>query len=89
VSACLAAELASESGSVALALALAGGSEEDTEEDTTSKAAVRVDTGRAGPEGRAICSNRNSLPTTSLRLLESKSIDNNCRTIARPLLGAA
>jgi hypothetical protein len=80
VSSCLAAELA---------LAWAGGNEADTEAGTTSREAVGADTGGAGPEDHAICSNYNLLPTTSLRLLESKSIDNNCKTIARPPRGAA
>ncbi len=54
----------------------------DREAATTSNAvavADRVDVCRV--EDRAICSNHSRSPTTSRRLLGSKPIGNNCRTI--------
>ena len=56
---------------------------------TASREVAAGDTEGACPEGHAICSNHNSFPTTSPRLVESKPIDNKRRTNFLPLPTAA
>ena len=55
---------------------------DSTEAGTTSSAADEADTEDDAPGGHAICNNRNSFPTTSRRLLESKPIDNTRTTMS-------
>ena len=62
-------------------LALADGKEADMEVGTTNTGAVGADKVDADRAGRAICSTRNFLPTTSRRLPESKPIGNKRTTI--------
>lgn len=50
----------------------------------TEEVAAEADTAGVYPEGRAICNNRSSIPTTTRRHLESKPIDNIGCSIVRP-----
>ena len=55
----------------------------DTEAAATSKADFLADTADEDRVGRAICNNRNLLPTTSLRRPGSRPIDNIDNATAR------
>jgi hypothetical protein len=62
---------------------------DSTEAGTTSNAADEADTQDDAPGGHAICNNRNSFPTTSRRLLESKPTDSKRTTMSpRPPIRA-
>ena len=67
-----------------LASALADESAAGMEAATTSTADFPADTVDDCPEGHATDNNRNLLPTTSRRLLESRPTGNIDSAIARP-----
>jgi hypothetical protein len=78
-SACVSAVLVSDAAewvcvSAELASRWVAGNEDDREMDTTSNGADAVDTEVVRRNRRAICSNRNPVPTTSRRPFESKPI---------------
>ena len=74
---------------VAVVAAPEADTRDSREAATTSNAADEADTQDDAPEGHAICNNRNSFPTTSRRLLESKPTDSKRTTMSpRPRLRA-
>jgi hypothetical protein len=58
-------------------------SPDNREAANSSREVAAADTAGVFPEGHAICNNRNSIPTTSLRLAESKPIDSKRTTRCR------
>lgn len=62
----------------------AADSPDNKEAATPSTEVASADTEDVCQEGRAIYNSRNLIPTTSLRLVESIPIDNNCKTNCLP-----